>query len=193
MELKDIAVISGKGGLYKILKPTRTGVIVESIDDKKSRFAVSTSNRISVLEEISLYTKTTDGSTPLKQIFRKIYSEFKEDPGVQSSSSPEELKAFFHHIEPEYDEEKVYLSDMKKIVSWYYVILNNFPDLLTKEEEEVKEENKQESGKAEVKNESKTKKPVKHADNQNLKGKSTGAKNVVSGAASKKGPRAKSK
>jgi hypothetical protein len=138
MELKEIAVITGKGGLFKILKPTRTGVIVESIDEKKSRFPVSTSNRLSVLEEISLYTKTTDGSTPLKNVLRKIYAEFKDDPGVTPNSDPDELRAFIHHIEPEYDEEKVYVSDIKKIVSWYNILLKNFPDILEKTEEDDK-------------------------------------------------------
>jgi hypothetical protein len=136
MELKEIAVISGKGGLYKILKPTRTGVIVESIDEKKSRFPVNTSNRISVLEEISLFTKTTDGATPIKNVLRKIYAEFKDDPGVTPNSDADELRAFIQHIEPEYDAEKVYISDIKKIVSWYQILLKNFPELLTKTEEE---------------------------------------------------------
>lgn len=138
MELKDIAVISGKGGLFKILKPTRTGVIVESIDEKKSRFPVPGSNRISVLEEISLYTKSSEGSTPLKKVLRKIYDEFKEDPGVQPNSDAEELRAFMQHIEPDYDEEKVYVSDIKKIVSWYHILIRSYPELLEKAGDEEK-------------------------------------------------------
>jgi hypothetical protein len=169
MELKEIAVISGKGGLFKILKPTRTGVIVESIDEKKSRFPVNTSNRMSVLEEISLYTKTTDGSTPLKNVLRKIYDEFKEDPGVTPNSDPDELRAFIQHIEPEYDEEKVYVSDIKKIVSWYNIILNNFPEILTKTEEEDKPSEKEE----EQENEEKTVKEEAKGDEEKPEAKSS--------------------
>lgn len=166
MELKDIAVISGKGGLFKTLKPTRTGVIVESIDEKKSRFAVNANSRISVLEEISLYTTTEEGSTPLKKIFKKIYDEFKEDPGVTQSSSPEELKAFMKHIEPEYDEEKVYVSDIKKLVNWYQILMNHYPEVITapeKKEEEIHEEKshvKEHAATKEPKNIKKPEKPL---------------------------------
>lgn len=139
MELKEIAVISGKGGLFKTLKPTRTGVIVESIDEKKSKFAVSSNMRISVLEEISLYTTNEEGSTSLKKIFKRIYEEFKDNPGVSQSSSPEELKAFIKHIEPDYDEEKVYVSDIKKLVNWYQIIMQYYPEVITAPEKEEDE------------------------------------------------------
>lgn len=149
MELKDVAVISGKPGLFKILKPTRTGVIVESIDDKKSRFVINASAKVSVLEEISLYTTTGDGSTPLRDVFQKIYKEFKDDPGVTSSSSSDELKSFIEYVSPDYDKEKVYVSDIKKIVSWYHIIYNNFPEILTQpdKKEEKAEAPKEEAGK----------------------------------------------
>ncbi|MGK7397054.1 MAG: DUF5606 family protein [Candidatus Cyclobacteriaceae bacterium M3_2C_046] len=135
MDLKEIASISGKGGLFKIVKPTRSGVIVETLDDKKHKMAVSASNRISVLEEISVYTTTTDGSVPLKEVFQKIKSEFEDDPGVTSSSSPDELKAFLEYIIPDYDREKVYISDIKKIVSWYNQLMKHYPEIFEQEEE----------------------------------------------------------
>lgn len=139
MELKEIAVISGKSGLFKVLKPTRTGVIVESIDEKKSKFAVNANVRVSVLEEISLYTTNEEGSVPLKTIFKRIYDEFKDDPGVSQSSSPEELRAFIKHVEPNYDEEKVYVSDIKKLVNWYQIIMQHYPEAITAPEQESKE------------------------------------------------------
>lgn len=140
MELKDIASISGKGGLFKIVKPSRSGVIVESLDDKKKKMVVSAQNRVSTLNEVSIYTTTAEGSLPLKDVFRRIYKEFEWDPGVGSSSDSDELKAFFKHIVPEYDTEKVYDSDIKKVISWYKIITTQLPDFfreIIKEEEET--------------------------------------------------------
>ena len=71
MELSDIATLAGKGGLFKILKPTRTGVILESLDEKKTKLVAGTQYRISILEEISIYTTDAEGSKPLKEIFQE--------------------------------------------------------------------------------------------------------------------------
>ncbi len=143
MELKDFAAISGKGGLFRVVKPTRSGVIVETVDDQKKKMVASASNRISILEEISLYTNTPDGAIPLKDVFLKIYEEFKDDTGLTSSSSPEELTAFIEHLVPDYDKEKVYVSDIKKIVSWYNILIKSHPEIFEqalKEEKEPQEE-----------------------------------------------------
>jgi hypothetical protein len=130
MELKEIASIAGKGGLFRIVKPTRGGVIVESIDDKKQRLVVNASQRVSVLKEISIYTTTTEGTEPLENVLQSIHQEFGEDPGVDSNSSPEELRAFLQHILPDFDRERVYVSDIKKLVSWYKILLQHAPETL---------------------------------------------------------------
>lgn len=147
MEFKEIAAISGKGGLYKITKPTRTGVIVESIDDKNSRMVASATNRISILKEISVYTSTKEGSTPLEDVLRKIYEEFQDDPGVTTNSDPDELKAFIKFIVPDYDPTRVYVSDIKKIISWYNILVKYAPEVFEapKEEENKEQENKEET------------------------------------------------
>lgn len=145
MELKEIASISGKGGLYKISQPTRSGVVVESIDDQKRKMVASADNRISVLKEISIYTTTQEGSVPLEDVFQKIYKEFDEDPGVSSSSESEELKAFMKHVVPDYDTDRVYVSDIKKVVSWYKILYQHAPEVLKEsEKKERKEENGEE-------------------------------------------------
>lgn len=142
MELKDLASVSGRGGLFKILKPTRTGVILESLDDKKSKFVAGAQHRVSALNEISIYTQDQEGSRPLIEVFQKIYEEFKDDTGLTSSSDPDELKAFLKHIVPEYDENQVYVSDIKKLISWYNIIVNKSPDILVKKKEEKKKSGK---------------------------------------------------
>lgn len=135
MELKEIASIAGKGGLFKIVKPTRTGVIVESLDGNGGRMVATANHRISVLKEISIYTTDAEGSVPLEEVLQTIYKEFEGDPGVDSSSSPEELKAFLQHILPNFDRERVYVSDIKKLVSWYKLLYQYAPEILKPREQ----------------------------------------------------------
>jgi len=145
MDLKEIASIAGKGGLFKVIKPTRNGVILESLDIQKQRMAATIHHKISILDEISIYTTTKDESTPLPQIFEKIYKEFNSDIGVEKNSDNEELKAFLKHILPDYDEERVYVSDIKKLVNWYQILINNMPEIFEdskKEKSTGKEEKK---------------------------------------------------
>ena len=130
MEYKDLASVSGKGGLYQIIKPTKSGVILESLDAKKSKLVAGVNHRVSILEEISIYTTDQDESVALTKILHKIHEEFEGDPGVDGSSSNEELRAFFNHILPTHDEERVYASDIKKVVSWYKNVLEHAPELL---------------------------------------------------------------
>lgn len=132
MEFKDIAAVSGKGGLFKILKPTKSGVILESLDEKKARLVATVHNKISVLEEISIYTHTSEGTTPLKEVFYTIHDEFKGDTGLDRNSDSDELKSFFEHVLKDYDEERVYVSDIKKMVTWYNVLVKEAPELLKK-------------------------------------------------------------
>jgi len=146
MELKEIAAISGKGGLFKILKPTRTGVILEAMDASKAKLVASASQRVSVLSEISIYTHSQEGSEPLEVVLKKIHAEFGNDTGVSSTSSNEELKAFLKHVLPDFDEDRVYTSDIKKLVSWYNILLKEVPELFkTEEVKEKKASKKKES------------------------------------------------
>jgi hypothetical protein len=143
MELKDIASISGKGGLFKVVSPTKSGVILESLDEAKSKLVASSNQRISILSEISIYTTTKEGSTPLLEVFQKIKKEFGNDPGVDAESDGSELKAFLKSVLPEFDESRVYVSDIKKLVKWYTILLKQAPEVFespvtetTKSEEE---------------------------------------------------------
>ena len=139
MELNDIVSVSGKGGLWKILKPTRTGVILESLDDKKNKLVATGNHRVSSLGEISIYTMDEEGSKPLQDIFIKIFQEFADDTGIEKDASSEEYKGFLKHILPDYDEERVYVSDIKRLVNWYNILLERAPELL-KEESKDKEQ-----------------------------------------------------
>jgi len=129
MTLSDIATISGKGGLFKVLAPTKSGVILESLDEAKSKMVATTNHRLSLLNEISIYTTTKEGTVGLEDVLKKIHKDFSDDLGVDANSDASELKAFMKAVLPEYDEDRVYVSDIKKLVKWYGSILKHAPEL----------------------------------------------------------------
>lgn len=139
MDFNDIAAVSGKGTLFKVVNPTRTGVILETLDDEKKKMVATMHNKVSILSEISIYTTDSEGAVPLEEVMKKIHKEFDGDTDLDKNSSPEELKSFLKFVLPEYDENRVYVSDIKKLVSWYSQIATRIPELLT---EETKEEEK---------------------------------------------------
>ena len=140
MELKELASVAGKGGLYRIVKPGKTTVLLESLDEAKTKLVASTSDRLSLLEEISIYTTTKKGTAALGDVLRKIKKDFDADPGVDGTSEATELKSFMKAILPEYDEARVYTSDIKKLVRWYGLIQKYAPEIL---EEVAKPEEKE--------------------------------------------------
>lgn len=145
MELKDLASVSGKGGLFKVGKPGKGGMLLESLDEAKTKMVAGANNRLSLLEEISIYTRTKEGTTPLGEVLRKIKKDFNKDLGIDANAEPAELKAFMKSILPEYDESRVYVSDIKKLIKWYSIISQYAPEIL--ESAEKAEEKK--SAKAE--------------------------------------------
>ena len=136
MELSKILAISGKPGLYKMLSQTKAGFIVESLTDGK-RFPVFAHERISSLEEISIFT-TVEDDLPLREVFRKIFAKTEGKQAPDPAGGGDTVKKFFQEVIPEYDPERVYVSDMKKALAWYNLLVEKgmmeFP-----EEEEVKE------------------------------------------------------
>jgi len=144
MDLKEIATVSGRGGLFKVVKPTRTGVILESIDEKRQKIVASIHHKVSLLDEISIFTHSKEGSLPLIDVLRKIYSEFSDDPGVDGKSSKDELISFMKYILPDFDEDRVYPSDIKKLISWYLILEKNYPELFEEQKKQDKKEEKEE-------------------------------------------------
>jgi hypothetical protein len=122
MDLSGIISISGRPGLYKVIAQGKNSIIVESITDKK-RFPAYATDRISALDDISIYTY--DGDKPLKEIFADIFAkqDGKEAPSHKESNSV--LQAYILEIIPDYDEERVYPSDIKKLLQWYNMLLTS--------------------------------------------------------------------
>ncbi len=145
MNFKDIATVAGKPGLYKILKPTRSGVVLESMDEKKAKLVAGMAQRVSVLSDISIYTLTEEGAEPLESVMKKIEAEYQGDLGLDSNADDSELRAFLKSVLPEFDTARVYTSDIKKLVSWYKLIRSVAPEVLQESNEEQKESSSEES------------------------------------------------
>ncbi|MBP5473831.1 MAG: DUF5606 domain-containing protein [Bacteroidales bacterium] len=142
MILKEILAISGEQGLFKFIAQGKNSIIVEHIETKK-RSSFFSSAKVSSLEEILMFTNGED--IPLSKVFDTIYDKENGGPAIDPKSSNEELKAYFETVLPDYDRNRVYVSDMKKLFQWYNFLQRN--NMLVKEdpEEEKKEENKEES------------------------------------------------
>ena len=159
--LKDILSISGFGGLYKFISQGRSGIIVESLEDK-TRMNASATAKISALEDIAIFTETED--IPLNDVFKAIFKKENEGVSINHKSSGNELKSYFSGVLPDYDKDRVYVSDIKKVINWYNIL--HKLELLNFEEEEEEVEDKEE--KAEPKSEKKTeKKPTKAVNKEN--------------------------
>ncbi|MEA3316843.1 MAG: DUF5606 domain-containing protein [Bacteroidota bacterium] len=140
--LKDILSIGGYSGLYKFISQGRNGIIVESLNTKKRMNAQATA-KVSALEDIAIFTYEED--MPLKDVFKKIYDKENGEKCINHKSSSKELKSYMLEVLPEYDEEKVYVSDIKKLLSWYNILQElNLLDFSKEEEEKEKEDTKDE-------------------------------------------------
>ncbi len=134
MALKDILAISGKGGLFKFISQGRNGIIVESLADNR-RTHIPATAKISALEDIAIFTE--DKEMPLQDVFRAIVEKEDKGAAIDSKSKPEELKKYMEEIIPNYDREKVYVSDIKKLLNWYNILQElEMLDLVLQEDEE---------------------------------------------------------
>jgi len=141
MDLSKILSISGKPGLYKMLAQTKNGLVVESLMDGK-RFTAFSHERVSTLEEISIYTEDED--MPLKDVLKAIYDKQEGKEAISHKSDGQALKSFFEEAVPAYDKENVYVSDIKKVIGWYNTLIEHKLLDFTETEEEKKEEEPEE-------------------------------------------------
>ncbi|GAA4505720.1 hypothetical protein GCM10023172_33970 [Hymenobacter ginsengisoli] len=126
-DLKELASISGQPGLFRLVRPARHGVLVESLDAKATRSLAPASNKVSLLSEIGMYTQDSDETLPLAEIFERIYQKHGANVPVTSKSSESELTSFLADVMPEYDRDRVYLSDIKKLATWYGIVSQHLP------------------------------------------------------------------
>ena len=134
MTLEKVLAIAGKPGLYKLIAQTRGGFVAESLLDKK-RLSVSVQQNVSVLSEIAIYTLSEE--VPLKKVFEKIKEKEKgQQTSVKAKDSKDKLEEYFFEILPDYDEDRVYVSDIKKVIQWYNLLQEH--NMLDSEDSNVK-------------------------------------------------------
>ncbi len=138
--LKDILSISGQPGLFKMVSKGANNVIVESLLTGK-RMPAYSSNKIISLEDIAIFT--SDGETSLKEVLKKVAEKENFGQAIDHKSEPAVLKAYLKEVLPNYDEARVYVSDIKKLVQWYNILQEN--KLLNFEEEPASEEESKEA------------------------------------------------
>jgi hypothetical protein len=139
MTLDKILSISGKPGLYKILTQTRNGFVVESLINQK-KVSVNIHSNISVLSEIAVYTLTEE--LPLREVLKKIRDkEVSEQTSISHKDSKDKLEEYFFEVLPDYDEDRVYASDIKKIIQWYNLLQKHgMLDALEEAKQDLSEE-----------------------------------------------------
>jgi len=168
MNLKETLAISGHSGLFMFVSQGRNGIVVESFVDKKRSFVPATT-KVSSLDDIAVYT--SDKEIPLKDVFKNIFEKESGGKAVDTKiASPDDLKKYMEKILPEYDRDRVYISDIKKMFSWYNILHEN--NLLSFEEEVKPEE--QQAG--EPKTESQDKAEAKDSVTKEEKPKESSAK-----------------
>lgn len=122
MKLDKVLAISGKPGLYELQTQTRTGFLALSLLDGK-RSNVGLRNNVSLLSEIAIYT--LEGEMPLQDVFKAIKEkENSAKTSISHKAEKEELEAYFFSVVPNYDEDRVYLGDIKKIIQWYNILID---------------------------------------------------------------------
>jgi hypothetical protein len=132
--LKTIANISGYPGLYRILKPGRAGVIVETIDDKKAKTMMGPQARVSVLNDISMYVDRPDApqdeqSVLLSEILMSVANTFGDTLPINAKADGAELADFMAQVLPDYDRERVRDTDIRKLVNWYSILRQHVPEI----------------------------------------------------------------
>ncbi|MFN2380092.1 MAG: DUF5606 domain-containing protein, partial [Bacteroidales bacterium] len=130
MVLKDILAISGEGGLFRFIAQGKNSIIVEHLETGK-RLAAHGTAKVSALDDISIFTDGED--MQLSDVYDRIWEKESGQPAIDHKVSGDELKDYFAGIVPEYDRDRVYVSDIKKLISWYNILQKL--NLLTQEEE----------------------------------------------------------
>ena len=142
MKLDKVLSISGKPGLYELKAQTRGGFVAESMLDGK-KISVNLRHNVSLISEIAIYTYTEE--VPLREVFQKIYDKENGGEAISHKESKAKLEEYFSEVLPDYDEDRVYISDIKKIIQWYNLLVSKgYTDFSKAEESAVEEETSKE-------------------------------------------------
>ena len=120
MEFSKIIAVSGKPGLFQVVSQSKNAVIAESLIEKK-RIAINTTQNVSLLENISIYTYDED--MPLLEVFVAMYEKTAGKEALSHKENSKNLTAFFLEVIPNYDDERVYVSNIKKVIQWFNLLI----------------------------------------------------------------------
>lgn len=184
MELEKIISISGKPGLFKLVSQLKNGFIIEDISNKK-KASISNSSQVSLLDNIAMFT--FDKEVPLFEVFENVAKMADYKPTISHKSTDEELRAFMTEALPDYDKDRVYVSDIKKLAQWYNLLEKSgyiTPESFVKEEKTEEEK----SDKPTLEQQATEKKKSSKQDNTSKGGlKTSDAKSSTKSTRSKKG------
>lgn len=139
MNIDKVISISGKPGLYTLVTQSKGGFIAENLDNNR-KTSVPASASVSLLSNIAIYTLTDE--VPLVEVFKRIFEKENGGKAIDHKSSEKELRNYMAEVLPDYDEDRVYKSDLKKLFQWYNILLKN--GLLVPSEEDKEETTKEE-------------------------------------------------
>ena len=138
MSLEKIVAVTGKPGLFEIISQSKGGLIVESLIDKK-RVPINAMHNVSVLNDIAIYTYEEE--VPLRSVLKTIADKHENKEAISHKESNANLTSFFSEVLPDYDEERVYTSNIKKVIQWYNLLAKvKFDFSSIKEDSESEEE-----------------------------------------------------
>ncbi len=138
MRLDKVLSIGGKPGLFKLITQTRSGFVAESLLDGK-KISVGLRSNVSILSEIAIYT--LEEELPLREVFQKIQLKEKgAKTSISHKSEKIQLEEYFFEVLPNYDEDRVYVSDIKKVIQWYNLLHENGITDFSPDDEEASSE-----------------------------------------------------
>jgi hypothetical protein len=138
MEFNKIIAVTGKPGLFQVISQSKSAIIVSTLTDDK-KIAISATQNVSLLENIAIYTYEED--IPLLQVFKTMFEKTEGKEAVSHKESGKKLEAFFAEVLPDYDAERVYTSNIKKVIQWFNLLVKSgmdFSKIEASEEENTK-------------------------------------------------------
>lgn len=122
MNLKDILAVSGMSGLYKLSATRGNGLVVEDLETGKTQFCSVRKHQFTPMETVAIYTMAD--TIEIRDVFRRMLEQLEDNPPVDTKAPQADIKDYFEDIIPEYDKDRVYVSDMKKVIKWFNYLNN---------------------------------------------------------------------
>ena len=137
MEFSKIISVAGKPGLFQVISQSKNAIIVQGLNDNK-RVAINATQNVSLLENIAIYTYEED--LPLLEVFKAMSEKTNGEKAISHKESGAKLTSFFAEVLPNYDDERVYTSNIKKVIQWYNLLVDAGMDFTAVSEENTEEE-----------------------------------------------------